>query len=471
MKKKTRFNKLWLIPLALALAVGFYYLPPVHSRLAWRVDELRTKIIYYFNPPSEAVFQPSGETALTVETAIATVRAEYLLTLTPLVTATATPTVGPTPTPTVTSTPLPDSVILPGVVYVDQHERWNYCGPANLTMALNFWGWTGNRDDVARVVKPGNGNPRDSFIEQGKDDKNVMPYEMVDFVNEETEYRALMRHGGDMNLVKRLIAAGFPVLVEKGYYERDANGKISWLGHYLFTTGYDDTRGGFIVQDAYIKPGKDLLSKYEDYLDGWRSFNYLFMVVYPAERESEVMTLLGPWSDEKWAAQHALELAEKDIKTLTGNNLFFAWFNKGTSHVALQQYVDAATAYDQAFVNLLEMGCGKGRPSLPYVVVSNGTLLCLLLFRPLSGCHQPCRHHTERNHIQTHPRRIPALAWTSLLHERQHPSRRGRLPRRAQSPRELGSRRAGACKIWDCNRNRLQVGRLRLNVSTCQLAT
>jgi hypothetical protein len=349
MKKRAKFNKLWLIPLGLVFAIGVYYLPPVHTRFAWRVDDLRTKIIYYFNPPSEAVFQPSGETALTVETAVATARAEFLLTLTPQITSTLTPTPGPTLTPTVTSTPLPGSVILPGVIYVDQHERWNYCGPANLSMALNFWGWKGNRDDIAKVVKPGSGNMRDNFIERGKADKNVMPYEMVDFVNENTEYRALMRNGGDENLIKRLIAAGFPVIAEKGYYERDANGKISWLGHYLFTTGYDDVRGGFIVQDAYLKPGKDLLSEYETYLDGWRSFNYLFMVIYPADRENELMNVLGLWADETWASQHALELAEKDIQTLNGNNLFFAWYNKGSSLVALQQYADAASAYDQAF--------------------------------------------------------------------------------------------------------------------------
>ncbi len=349
MKKKFKLNKLWLIPLAFALAAGFYYLPPVHSRLAWRLDDLRTKIIYYFKPPAEAVFQPSGESPLTVETAVATVRAEYLLTLTPFVTATSTPTPGPTPSPTITSTPLPGSVILPGVVYVDQHERWNYCGPANLSMALNFWGWTGTRDDIAKAVKPGNGNMSENFIERGKADKNVMPRELVDFVNENTEYRALMRIGGDENLIKRLLAAGFPVLAEKGYYERDANGKISWLGHYLFTTGYDDTRGGFIVQDAYLKPGKNLLSEYNTYLDGWRSFDYLFMVVYPADREQELINALGSWKDEQWAAQHALELAEKEIQTLSGNNLFFAWYNRGTSLVALQQYVDAAVAYDQAF--------------------------------------------------------------------------------------------------------------------------
>jgi tetratricopeptide (TPR) repeat protein len=338
-----------LIPLGLALAIGIYYLPPVHSRLGWRVDALRTQIIYFFNPPGEVVFQPGGETNLTIETVIGTTRAEFQLTLTPQVTPTLTPTFGPTLAPTVTSTPLPKAVNLEGVIYVDQHERWNYCGPANLTMALNFWGWTGNRDDVAKVVKPGSGDLRVNFIDRGKADKNVMPYELVDFVNENTEYRALMRQGGDENLIKRLIAAGFPVVVEKGYYEYDTTGKISWLGHYLFTTGYDDARGGFIVQDAYTKPGKNLLSEYAVYQDGWRAFNYLFMVVYPADRESEVMAALGPWVDETWAAQHALELAEKDILTLNDNNLFFAWFNKGTSHVALKQYTDAANAYDQSF--------------------------------------------------------------------------------------------------------------------------
>ncbi|MBM3179312.1 MAG: hypothetical protein FJZ86_03055 [Chloroflexi bacterium] len=347
MKRFTKVNKLWLIPLALMLAIGLYYLPSINSHLAWRVESLRTRIVYFFKPPAEAVFQPSEKTDLTIETVIATTRAEYLLTLTPQ--ATSTPKLGPSPTSTITSTPLPASVILPGVIYVDQHNRWNYCGPANLTMALNFWGWKGNRDDVAKVVKPGSGDLKKDFIERGLPDKNVMPYELMDFVNENTEYRALMRYGGEEVLVKRLIAAGFPVIAEKGYYERDYNGKIDWLGHYLFTTGYDNARGGFIVQDAYLKPGKDLLSEYTNYLDGWRSFNYLFMVVYPANREAEVLALLGPWADEKWATQHALELAEKETQSLSGNDLFFAWFNKGTSHVALQQYVDAAMAYDQAF--------------------------------------------------------------------------------------------------------------------------
>ncbi len=346
--KLKQINKKWYIPIGILLAIGIYFLPPVHDRLSPRINLLRTRIVYFFNPPSEAVFQPSEGNPLTVETAVGTARAEIMQTLTPASTSTVKP--ASTPQPTATPEPLPESVILDGVVYVDQHNRWNYCGPANLSMALNFWGWDGDRDDVAMVVKPGSPDTSKNFIERGLPDKNVMPYELVDFVNfQTTEYRALSRLGGDIQLIKKLIAAGFPVVVEKGYYERDYTGKIDWLGHYLFTTGYDDEKGGFIVQDAYLKPGKDLLSPYEEYIDGWRSFNYLFIVVYPIGREAEVLELLGPWADETWAANHALEIAEREIEELEGNNSFFAWFNKGTSHVALFQYADAAIAFDQAF--------------------------------------------------------------------------------------------------------------------------
>ena len=107
-------------------------------------------------------------------------------------------------------------------------------------MALKYWGWKGNRDDVIRIVKPGENDPSKSAVDRGKTDKNVMPYELVDFVNEKTAYRALYRYGGDLPIIKTLLAAGFPLVVEKGYYEADYTGKVGWLGHYQFVTGYDD---------------------------------------------------------------------------------------------------------------------------------------------------------------------------------------------------------------------------------------
>ena len=63
-----------------------------------------------------------------------------------------------------------------------------------------------------------------------------------------------------MNLLKSLIASGFPVLVEKQVYEKsitDGPGQVSWLGHYAFVTGYDDSQGVFFYQDTYPPAGVD----------------------------------------------------------------------------------------------------------------------------------------------------------------------------------------------------------------------
>ena len=147
----------------LLLGVLVYFLPPVHERLSWRVANLRTQIKYALNPPEEAIFVPEEQIAAIVQ---ATFEA-----MTPSPTpdlSTATPPEAasspmPSATPTVTPTPLPQSVVLTGVKYEHQHNRWNYCGPANLSMSLTFWGWDGNRDVVGQAVKPND------------KDKNVMP--------------------------------------------------------------------------------------------------------------------------------------------------------------------------------------------------------------------------------------------------------------------------------------------------------
>jgi hypothetical protein len=358
MQKRSWFLILLAIPVCILLTFLLYQLPPIKARLAPRLDTLRTRLQYAINPPDEAIFVPGGAVGTDAgfdEPTMSPTSPPPTATLT-LIPDNPTPTPEPTLPPTITPTPLPESVILDGVVYVDQHNRWNYCGPANLTMALNFWGWAGNRDDVARVVKPGIQDPSLDFIQQGRWDKNVMPYEMADFVIYETDFNVVTRQGGNLEVIKSLIAGGFPVLIEKGYYERDYTGKVGWLGHYLFTTGYDDVAGDFIVQDAYLVPGKNMRVDYDTYMEGWRSFNYLFMVIYPPDREVDVTQLLGPWADPEWGYQRALEIAEIETQSMTGNDEFFAWFNKGTSHVQLNQYVDAAFAYDQAFSIYAQLG-------------------------------------------------------------------------------------------------------------------
>jgi tetratricopeptide (TPR) repeat protein len=358
---QNRFNRKWLIPVLILLGIGMFFLPPVYSRVMPRLDALRASIKYWINPPEEAVFQPSGQ--VPTETVVSGTSSTQTPSPTPE--ATQTPTAGPTLTPTVTSTPLPASVDLKGFRYEDQKNRWNYCGPANVSMALNYVGWDGNRDVVAKAIKPGIQDPKLDFIQQGRSDVNVMPYEMVDFVNDETEFRALSRLGGNIDLTKKLLAAGFPFIAEKGYYEKDYAGKVAWLGHYQFVTGYDDARGEVIVQDTW-NDGPNFRIKYEEFMapEAWLSFNNIFIVVYAPERESELMQVLGPYADQQWAAKHALTTAEELILATKGIDQYFAWFAKGTSHVDLFEYVDAATAFDQAFA--IYNSLGKEDVQRPY---------------------------------------------------------------------------------------------------------
>lgn len=336
-----RSNFRWAIPAIIVLAIGLYYVPPIHSRLAWRVEALRTQIKYLIDPPEEAAFKPAEQTQLDV--ALTAMMQTMQSTLTPQAPAsTPTPKPGPTARPTITTTPLPAAVMLEGVNYEHQHGRLNYCGPANFSMALTYWGWDGNRDVIGKAVKP---------VDK---DKNVMPYELQDYIIDNVPgMSSIVRYGGDIYMLKRLVSAGFPVVVEKGIYEVDINGKMGWMGHYAFVTGYDDAQQLIIYQDTYQPPGSEpglnRKIKWSTFNEGWRAFNYTFVVVFPTEKQNEVLSLLGPLADEEEAARHALTVAQSEAQTLTDIDQYFAWFNVGTSHVALLQYADAAIAYDYAF--------------------------------------------------------------------------------------------------------------------------
>ena len=325
----------------IALAFLIYNIPFVHERLAWRFDDLRSQITWFFNPPEQTVFIPEeNQAAIASATAAA---------LTPV--ATRTP-LAASATPLPTEEPIPLSASLTGFKYIDQYGGWNLCGPATLAMALTYWGWNGTRADVEDYVKPGLADTNLDRVARGKPDKNVMPYELEDFVDTQVPgLQAVERVGGDLERIKRFIAAGFPVIVEKGSY---CNPGPTWCGHYLYVTGYDDAKQEFTVQDVYLKTGadgtgKNLTAPYDEFLAQWRAFNYLFFVIYPEDRLSEVIKLLGPWNDEQWANVHALGIAEAESTTLTGDAQFFAWFNVGSSHVRLYEYVDASFAYDYAF--------------------------------------------------------------------------------------------------------------------------
>lgn len=327
-----------ILPLFLFMAF-LYVLPPIRERVDYRVEQIRLQVRYALFPPEEAVFTPQDQVAEVVQaTLTAMSQVEIMPTETPTLIATAGPTLTaqPTATPTLTPTPLPQSFKLDGVKYIDQHGLFNYCAPANLAMGLAFWGWQGTREDAGKELKP--------FDR----DLNVMPYEMVDYVTTNTQLHALWRPAGSVELYKKLVAAGFPVIVEKGAFMLDLTGKVSWMGHYQFITGYDDMSGQFVTQDSFYTP--NYMVTYQDMANGMRPFNNVFIVIFPVEREAEVNALLGPLADEAEAHRAALAIADDEKDALGGNDQYFAWFNRGTSLVRLQDYAGAAASYDQAFL-------------------------------------------------------------------------------------------------------------------------
>lgn len=212
------------------------------------------------------------------------------------------------------------------------YQTWNNCGPATLSMAISYYGYTDDQAVAAAWLKP---NP---------EDKNVSPWQMAAYVNTQLPgtLRALVRQGGTLNLVKLLISQNFPLMMEAGY--DPPNDPQGWMGHYLMVYGYDDALGIVRTMDSFEGPNYTYEYAYID--EFWRHFNRLYIVVYPIEREQELMTLLGSDADETQNLTNALETARLEAVANPADP--FAWFNMGTSFTTLGDYESAAIAYDQA---------------------------------------------------------------------------------------------------------------------------
>jgi tetratricopeptide (TPR) repeat protein len=243
------------------------------------------------------------------------------------------PTMVPTSVPTATLIPIPPNFHANGFTWVKQ--GWNNCGPANLTQALQYYGWKGAQADAAGWLKP------------NKEDKNVSPWQMVAYVREHTGVKAIMRVAGDPILLKRLISQRFAVIIEKGYIIPNEG---TWAGHYLTMLGYDDNRTMFYALDTNLETdagGLGTSESYADFDEHWQQFNRTYIVVYTEDREGELASILGPDADLSYNWQHALSLAKTEASSQPGN--WAPWFNMGTSLVMLQDYRNAAKAFDQAF--------------------------------------------------------------------------------------------------------------------------
>jgi tetratricopeptide (TPR) repeat protein len=219
-----------------------------------------------------------------------------------------------------------------------ERQGWNNCGPTTLAMALSYWGRGETQTEIAPALKP------------DPEDKNVGPYEMAEYARA-LGFEATVRVGGTIDLLRRLVANDFPVVVETWYIDEEGG----QMGHYRLVTGYDDAAQHFTTVDSLHV--EELRLSYQELDELWRAFNRLYLVIVPPERQAEVAEILGPYMDTDYAFQEALKTARVEA---TGppepcvayvrceDARMFAWFNVGSSLVALEQYEAAASAFDQA---------------------------------------------------------------------------------------------------------------------------
>lgn len=245
---------------------------------------------------------------------------------------------------TATASPTPAMPALPPVVRIDGlpviPQKFNNCGPANLATVLQGYGLDVSQFDVAAAVRP------------DPDDRNVSPEELRDYVAAHTLLRAELFWAGDVQTLKRLLAAGVPVIIEEGFTPHPEDG---WMGHYLTVYGYDDLTGTFLTRDTYLGPWEgDGRMPYDRLADNWEAFNHVFLAIYPAEKAEAVREAVGPELAE--AARMWAKAAARTRATLAGDPAnAFAWFNLGASLLRLAEigdgtatYSDAAAAFDQA---------------------------------------------------------------------------------------------------------------------------
>lgn len=320
MNKKAKFTIMGVVGFII-ISVLIYQIPAIKSRVDWRLDVFQ---IYVKN-----TINPLGP----VPTAL------------PVTSQPNTPTISPTHTliaqiistitPTSTSIPLPSQVVIKSPPY--EKQTANNCGPATLSMAMHLYGWEGNQTDISNVVKPISG------------DRNVNPEELRYYVRTQAGWLNLeYRVGGTISLLKKLLAANYPVIVETvtSLNPQDALSAADdlWAAHYLLITAYDDATQEFTVQDSYR--GADLKISYEQLEKDWKPFNNLYMVIYFPQFEEEMKTLLASDWDPNLNRQLTLELTQTLTSQPTADA--FDWFNYGSNLTYFERYEEAALAFDKA---------------------------------------------------------------------------------------------------------------------------
>ncbi len=215
--------------------------------------------------------------------------------------------------------------VLPAAKWVPQ--SFNNCGPATTAMVLQYFGFNVSQEETK------------AHLRTSADDKNVFTYEISDYLRKDYGIESKIFYGGNLQLIKKLIANGFYIVVEDFLHPNDD------IGHDLILRGFDDEQGVLIADDSYF--GVNITYPYTQFINGqWKPFNYEYMPVYKAGSEPLLSAIVGPAMDTTIMYKDAATKARSEIAT--NANDMYAWFNLGSNLYGLKDYVGAKAAFEKS---------------------------------------------------------------------------------------------------------------------------
>jgi hypothetical protein len=192
-----------------------------------------------------------------------------------------TPPASAAPAPAEPAAPPPPatSALLGPLSFISQTV--NNCGPASVAEVLAFWGINRSQADVQAVLR-GDGNPY-----------GMTPAGVPSYVAS-LGLDVVLGTNGSQDLVKALLRAGFPVIVNQTVSDTDLE------FHYRPIEGFDDAQGTFVASDPLLGPQYQI--PYSEFDHDWSYTGARFMVVYPPDHQDALNAALA---EGKWDAAYA----------------------------------------------------------------------------------------------------------------------------------------------------------------------
>ena len=213
-----RIGAITLASALLVCMVFVYRLSSAYTSAPWLAKPRATRAITVY-PPTSAKSPARRPTSISVANASTQVQTSTALTTTSI-----------TLVPEVREEALPVSAQLGRIRH--QQQTWNNCGPATLSMLMSYFNYMDTQQVIGAAIKP------------YKDDKNVGPDELLSYA-QSAGLKARIIVGGDIDMLKRLVAHDFPVIVESWFIPEPGDE----MGHYQLVVGYEGETLSFF--DSY----------------------------------------------------------------------------------------------------------------------------------------------------------------------------------------------------------------------------